>query len=166
MIKTKAPLLLLLLYSAGSLADPLLEKPKHLGNKIELLFFQYAGAGQIIAKPESGCYQLILNQLNPRVVYISDAPARVSGSYSIPEFVKAWQHHESSAHVKPNAIFHAKNKNNQWVSETAVFSSLAFDSQKTTLTYTLCPLDKKEKLAEGQLESVNLFIDPFHPWPP
>lgn len=168
MIKQSAALFLFLLYSSTVFANTPLENPKHtkhLGNKIELLFFQHAGSGEVFSKAKSECYRLVLRDLDARIIYISNAPARVTGSYSIPEFVKAWQHHESSVHIKPNAILHAKTQDNRWVNDTATFSNIEYNAKEATLAYTLCPLDKNG-LEEGKLKAVSLFIDPFHPWPP
>ena len=165
--KTLFTLLTLACSSTIVFANPKVEQPKHLGNKIELMFFQHAVTGKIVPEPRNPhCYKLVLNQLNERVIYISDAPARVTGSYTVPQFIETWRHNEKVNHTKPNAILHAKMQNKQWINDTAVFSNLQYDAKKASLTYTLCPLDKSKGFATGKLEAISLFIDPFHPWPP
>jgi hypothetical protein len=166
MIKEITCLLITFAFSAGICANTS-ASPKHLGNKIELMFFQHAGSGQILV--ESGnppCYKLLLNKLDEQVIYISDQPARVTGSFTIPQFVETWHHNEQINHIKPNAILHAKNQHGRWINDTAVFSNLQYDAKHQTLTYTLCPLDKDKGLSAGKFKAISIFIDPFHPWPP
>lgn len=166
MIKTIS-VFLTICYAGLSLANTGSEQTKPVKNKLQLMFYQHAGAGQMLPSPKHpNCYQLTLSKLDERVIYLSDAPARVTGTYTIPQFVNLWQHNQKTDRIRPNAFLHAKTEKNQWINSTAEFLNLQYDEKNASLSYTLCPLDKQAQLTPGQLEAISIFIDPFHPWPP
>src|SRR5258708_6854336 len=83
------------------------EANPHLGNKIELMFFQRASQGQITKdKTNAHCYNVVLSGLKDHVIYFSTEPARVTGTLTLPQFMETWEHNEHVNRIKPNAILH------------------------------------------------------------
>lgn len=144
---------------------------KHIGNQIELLFFQHAKSGRITpSKDNSGCYRIELSGLNKHVVYFADEPHHLTGVLTVPQFLETWYHNQKQYGLRPNSILHAdvvgSKKTNQTVNDVAAFSQPQYDSKRGTLSYLACPLTPGKTFTATQLKDVNIFFDPFHRWPP
>lgn len=134
----------------------------------ELMFFQHAAMGSI--RPishQAKCYEMTLIGLDSHVIYFSEAPNRISGDFNIKHFLETWAHDAKDGSLKPNAILHAHNaKNQQEVNDIAILSHPVFQAKDNSIQYTACPIKPNTFFKQMALQDVDLFIDPFHRWPP
>jgi len=144
--------------------------PAQAKKQPELLFFQHANTGSIQIELTSGCYQLRLDQVDKEVVYLSTSPEKITGTLSIEAFMTSWKHDKKTENIQPNAILHAtlinEGKTDSQISDVFVLERSNYQAKDDTLTYTICPLKKGAKFKTGQLVNINVFVDPFHRWPP
>lgn len=132
----------------------------------EFFFFQHAGNGKITVSGSDNCYQLVLTNLDKKMIYFSRSPQRTSGKITIAGFINTWEHNK----IKPNAILYATLKSagvkEQDVSDVIVMKQASYNDASNTVAYHVCSLNNTSKLQTGDLYNANIFIDPFHPWPP
>ncbi len=135
-------------------------------NRVELLFLQQADSGSIVVDNDKpGCYTLTLANLHQHVLYFSDQPKRKAGRLTLKEFLETWSHDR----IKPNVAMQAFAVNREDVKEinmVAVLSNPKYNAKNQSMTYTACPISSSKIMANLNLRSVNLFIDPIQQWPP
>lgn len=136
----------------------------------ELLFFQHTSNGLVKADKTPGCYQIELSGLDKKIIYLSTAPEEITGTLNIPTFITSWQHQQATHAAKPNAILHATlitaNKTEVPVSDVFVLNNIAYHADKNTMVYRVCRFKSESKFKLGLLRNVDIFVDPFHRWPP
>ena len=147
-------------------------------NKVELMYYQHAKQGRIsVSETKKGCYHLVLAGLSPAVIYFSNYPLHISGHMTLSKYASSWQHAENSQGIQPNAVLHAYNSKTyseqSAISLPITLSNLKYSETDKTISYTACSINRDEErmpLATPTLASaiyeVDLFIDPFEPWPP
>ncbi len=144
---------------------------KHMQHKktVRLLFIQQAKQGVLTkASQKPGCYQLTLQQLKPEVLYFSDEPKRMTGRLSNSHFVKTIKYNARQYHIKPNVAIQAyvvDHNQVKEINEVAAISNPQYNAAAQTVSYTACPLPKTN-FQVAHLKMINLFFDPFNPWPP
>jgi hypothetical protein len=135
-----------------------------------LLFFQHASAGTIQPDENKGCYQLRLNGLDKDVIYLSNSPDEITGRLTIPIFVSSWQHQQATESTKPNAILHAdfvtNNKKILQVSDVFIIKRISYQASDNTMLYRICRFKDETTFRMGKFQDINIFVDPFHRWPP
>lgn len=135
-------------------------------NHIELMFFQQAHSG-LIKPSTSGCYDLVLMNNEPDVMYFSNAPVKTAGNLTLAEFVETINHSQIADKVEPNALIHFKQQaflHKRAVNTIGILSNAKYAHKQ--FHYTFCPFNGNNAIKQGQIRSVNLFIDPIHRWPP
>lgn len=137
-----------------------------------LLFFQHSDSGTLQLDKQAGCYQVHLNDAGKDVIYLSNSPDEVTGRLSVPVFMTSWQHQRVTQSAKPNAILHATliasdNKKSQ-ISDVFFIKSISVTHQgdNNSMTYLVCRFNNEAAFKVGKLQDINIFIDPFHRWPP
>lgn len=142
---------------------------QHKQNHVDLLFLQQADSGSMkrIAH-RKGCYQLTLSNLHENVLYFTDQPKRNAGNITNREFMEVWKHNT----IAPNVALQGFAVTPDEVREINLVATLKhprFHESNQSITYTACIIQKdqkKERIKNAELRSVNLFIDPLHQWPP
>lgn len=139
-------------------------------NNANLLFFQHGADGTLQAAKQTNCYQLRITGIDKDVIYLSNSPDEITGHLSIPVFITSWQHQQATSGVKPNAILHAslidKNNKERQVSDVFVLKGIAYQSHQHAMIYQICRFNDEQAFKLGRLRNINIFIDPFHRWPP
>ncbi len=142
--------------------------PRPQPNHVDLLFLQQADSGSIVPdNDKSNCYTLTLTNLRQNVLFFSDQPKRMAGQVSLKAYMEMWAHDP----IKPNVAMQAFAVSRDDIKEinvAAVLSNPSYNPQTQTMIYRVCPM-KNTKFtftAQMSLRSINLFIDPIHPWPP
>lgn len=156
---------LLMLLLSGASVSAFAQK-----NNAALLFFQHADNGTIQPDQQAGCYQMRLSGVDKQVIYLSNSPEEITGRLSIPVFITSWQHQQATQSIKPNAILHANlvttNKKVTQISDVFVLKSVSYQSGDGAMTYRICRFNDEAAFKVGKLQDINIFIDPFHRWPP
>ena len=135
---------------------------------INLLFIQQAKSGSITKSgKKAGCYTLNLQGLNPRVLYFSDRPKRVTGYVSNKHLIMSLRYAEKIHKIYPNVAIQAFDGKNSELNVVAELTNPQYNAQKSSVSYTACMISGKDKFSKiKHLEDLSLFFDPFHPWPP
>ncbi len=148
--------------SASFAADtkPLLKVIPH--NRIELMFFQQAHAGSI-KQNKSGCYELLLSNIEPEVMYFSNSPDKKAGNLTLSQFAETMTHSQKAEKIKPNTLVNIKFDTSS-INMIGTLSNALYTGKE--FHYTFCPFGGNQLVKEGKIRSINLFVDPIHRWPP
>lgn len=139
--------------------------------KPNLLFVQQASNGSIVPDHKhTGCYKLKLRGLK-NIIYFSDQPHRISGEFTIQQFLQVWHHNRGRYSDHPNVAieaFYWRDGKLMELDHVAMLSNPRYREASDSITYLACPLHLSQKKLQSlqELSNVSLFFDEFHPWPP
>lgn len=144
-------------------------------NQIELLFYQRAEAGSV--KIHAGlkqCYDLTLLNLSPHVIYFANYPAQQAGQMQVAHYANSIEHTLSTSSVKPHAILHAHihskdakpNDESTIINRPVEIRASAYHASQQKMVYLVCDLENNQASLSYSLKHIDLFVDPFHRWPP
>lgn len=131
--------------------------------KQSLLFVLVAENGEIQQDVAHHHYHLILTGVNPNLIYITDRPARQSGSFDMEYFIKQWTQGPFKQNP-PNAVMQALRINksvDHSINYAIVLTHPQYDEKKQTIEFDIKPL-KGNKVAlpkTANSKFVALFID-------
>lgn len=116
-------------------------------------------------KDQPNVYKMTLKQIYPQVTYVSDRPARNTGTITHEKFIEEWnsKYPESLSNDAPNAFLNgleANKASDKTVSLAIQLSQPILDSKNRSITYLVKPLDPKDtKFTTTTLRDVTLLID-------
>lgn len=138
----------------------------HQENQINLLFIQQARKVSMIKK-NNHCYELTLNQINPKVLYFSNEPKKVSGYLPASEFVMMLRNNEKHYSIIPNVAlvgYISGKKGPQEINKVVTIANPRF--KNNIISYKACLLEKGKIKDNLKVANATLFFDHIHPWPP
>lgn len=140
----------------------------HRENLINLLFIQQAGAVSITHK-KNHCYEFTLSQINPKILYFSNEPKKISGYLPASSFVAMLQNNEKHYSITPNVAlvgYVNGESGKQEINEVMTVTNPHINTAKNKIKYTACLIEKGKIAEKLTVANATFFFDHIHPWPP
>ena len=139
------------------------------GKSTQVLFVLLSKEASVRATDKPGTYKLTLKGVNPKVVYFSNRPQRISGQLSINKFVSQWIGNGVFSKIAPNAAIEAVslNPHTNKLTNSATRYEVVLDkpayavNSKNEISFQIKALPEKNMtLPElGKSDYVAIFID-------